>query len=67
MLRSNGVGPIRNKGRGNATRPAKEPKKPKNAPKTAEELDMELDAFMKDDSKPAAVQTAQAEDVDMAT
>ncbi|KAI0090132.1 hypothetical protein BDY19DRAFT_938639 [Irpex rosettiformis] len=66
--RTAGAGPIRNKGHGGA-RPAKEPKKPKNTPKTAEELDMELDAFMKDDSKPATVQpvqAAQVEDVDMA-
>ncbi|KAI0687673.1 hypothetical protein BC835DRAFT_1376188 [Cytidiella melzeri] len=60
---SNGVGPIRNKGHGVARTNAKEPRKPKNAPKTAAELDMELDSFMKDDSKPVA---ASFEDVDMA-
>ena len=42
-------------------------------PKSAEELDMELDAFMKDDSAPAAAPVsaaapaaiAQSEDVEM--
>ncbi|KAJ3559390.1 hypothetical protein NM688_g378 [Phlebia brevispora] len=55
---SGGLGPVRTKGRG--ARAPREPKKPK----TAQELDMELDAFMKDDAKPATAQN-QTEDVEM--
>lgn len=61
--RSSGGGPVRSK-----TVKPREPrggpreKKVKSAPKSAAELDMELDSFMKDDSKPAAV----SEDVEMA-
>ncbi|KAI0346142.1 hypothetical protein BDW22DRAFT_1352145 [Trametopsis cervina] len=64
--RSNGAGPIRNKNRGGAARPApREPKKSKNTPKSAADLDMELDAFMKDD-EPKAAAAAPTEDVEMA-
>ncbi|KZT03810.1 RNA-binding domain-containing protein [Laetiporus sulphureus 93-53] len=48
-----GPGPVRTRARG-AAKPARVPKKAK----TAEELDFELDAFMKDDTKPAEAPAA---------
>lgn len=60
--RSNGTGPIRTQ-RG-SNKPA--PKKVKQTAKSAAELDMELDAFMKDDTAPAQpAPAAQVEDVEM--
>lgn len=65
---TNGTGPIRTKARGER-KPAPREKKAKQQPKSAEELDMELDAFMKDDTAPSAASNGAAvattEDVEM--
>ncbi|GJE96555.1 RNA-binding domain-containing protein [Phanerochaete sordida] len=64
---TNGAGPVRTK-RGDRKPAAPREKKARAQPKSAHDLDAELDAFMKDDSVPAAAAEAAVlagEDVEM--